>query len=86
MAKYRIQFKNSVAKDLRNFPKKDVRKILRKIDALAEDPRPLGAKKLTGSDYYRVRQGAYRIVYEVVDDALIVYIIKTAHRSNIYRQ
>ena len=85
MARYRIQFKNSVAKDLRNFPKKDVKKILGKIDALAENPRPPGVKKLSGSDYYRVRQGMYRIVYEVVDDTLIVYVIKVAHRSSIYR-
>ena len=85
MARYRIQFKSSVAKDLRNFPKKDVKKILGKIDALAENPRPPGVKKLSGSDYYRVRQGMYRIVYEVVDDTLIVYVIKVAHRSSIYR-
>jgi len=81
MARYRIQFKNSVTKDLRNFPKKDVKKILRKIDTLAEDPRPPGVKRLSGSDYYRVRQGVYRIVYEIVDDALIVYVIKTVLKS-----
>ena len=85
MARYRIQFKNSVAKDLRNIAKKDVKKILRTIDALAEDPRPAGAKKLSGSDYYRVRHGMYRIVYEIRDDVLIVYVIKVAHRSSIYR-
>ena len=85
MARYRIQFKNSVAKDLRNFPKKDVKKNLGKIDALAEDPRPLGVRKLSGSDCYRVRQGLYGIVYEIVDDALTVYVIKVAHRSSIHR-
>lgn len=85
MARYRIQFKNSVAKDLRSYPKKDIKKILGRIDTLAEDPRPPGAKKLSGSDYYRVRQGMYRIVYEIVGDALIVYVIKVAHRSSIYR-
>jgi mRNA interferase RelE/StbE len=85
MAKYRIQFKNSVAKDLRSFPKSDVKKILGKINTLAQDPRPPGAKKLSGSDYYRVRQGVYRIVYEIVDDALIVYAVKAAHRSSIYK-
>ena len=85
MARYRIQFKNSVARDLRSFPKKDIKRILGKIDALAEDPRPPGVKKLSGSDYYRVRQGVCRIVYEIVDDALIVYAITVAHRSSIYR-
>lgn len=85
MAKYRIQFKDSVAKDLRSFPKKDVKKILRKIEALADEPRPAGVKKLSSSDYFRVRQGVYRIVYEIVDDALIVYVIKVSHRSTVYR-
>ena len=85
MARYRIQFKNSVARDLRSFPKRDVKKILGKVDALAEDPRPPGVKKPSGSDYYRVRQGVYRIVYEIVDDALLVYVITVAHRSSIYR-
>ena len=85
MAQYRILFRKSVAKDLRVFPKKDVKKILRKIDTLAEDPRPPGVKRLSGSDYYRVRQGVYRIVYEIVDDALIVYVIKVARRASIYR-
>ena len=84
MARYRVQFKNSVAKDLRGFPKKDVKEILNKIDLLAENPRPSGVKKLSGSNYYRVRQGVYRIVYEIVDDALFVYVIKVAHRSSVY--
>ena len=84
MARYRIQFKNSVAKDLGNLPKQDVKKILGKIDTLADDPRPPGVKKLSSSDYYRVRQGIYRIVYEIVDDALIVTRIKVAHRSSVY--
>ena len=57
-----FHFKNSVARDLRNFPKKDIKNILGKIDALAENPRPSGVKKLSGSEYYRVRQGPYRIV------------------------
>ena len=85
MAKYRIQFKKSVARDLRNFHNKDVKKILAKIEALAEDPRPPGVKKLSGRDYYRVRQGMYRIVYEIADDLLIVYVIRVAHRSSVYR-
>lgn len=72
MASYRVLFKKSVAKDLRNLPKKDLGKVLRKIESLAEDPWPPGVKKLSVGGYYRVRQGAYRIVYEVVDDALVV--------------
>ena len=85
MAKYRVQLKNSVAKDLRNIPKQDVQIIPKKIDTLAEEPRPPDANKLPGSDYYRVRQGMYRFVYAIVDEALIITVIKVAHRSSIYR-
>jgi mRNA interferase RelE/StbE len=75
MAKYKLLFKKSVAKDLRSLPKSDVRKILRRIDTLAEDPRALGSKKLSDQEYYRVRQGVYRIIYEILDEQLIVHVI-----------
>ena len=84
MARYKLLFKKSVAKDLRALPKKDVRNILRRIDALAEQPRATGCKKLSAREYYRVRQGVYRIIYEILDDQLIVHIIKVAHRSKVY--
>lgn len=85
MAKYKLLFKKSVSKDLRSLPKPDVRKILQKIDALSEDPRAAGSKKLSGQEYFRVRQGAYRIIYEILDDQFIVHVIKVAHRSRSYR-
>jgi len=74
MASYRVEFKRSVAKDLRSIPRSDVRRILKRIDALADDPRPHGAEKLTSSEFYRVCQSAYRIVYEIRDDILVVVI------------
>jgi len=86
MAKYSINFKASVTKDLRAIPKQDVARILSRINALAENPRADGCIKLTGNDCYRVRQGLYRIVYEIQDDRLIVLVIKVGHRSSIYDQ
>jgi mRNA interferase RelE/StbE len=85
MAKYKLLFKKSVARDLRALPNGDVRKILRRIDALADDPRAVGCQKLSGREFYRVRQGAYRIVYGIIDDQLIVHIIKVGHRSKVYQ-
>ncbi len=85
MARYRIQFKKSVAKDLRSIPNKDIKQILARIDSLADDPRPRGVKKLSGNEYYRIRQGSYRIIYALVDDVLLVYVINVAHRSGAYR-
>lgn len=80
MASYELAFKKSVAKDLRAFPKRDVKRILDRIRRLAEDPRPPGCEKLSGRDRYRVRQGVYRIVYEIADARLIVLIVRIGHR------
>lgn len=84
MASYRLRFKRSVAKDLRGIPKRDVRQILKRIEALAEDPRPRGSEKLTDQERYRVRQGRYRILYEVQDDVLLVVVVRVAKRSEAY--
>lgn len=85
MARYRLVFRKSVAKDFRPIPKKDVARILERIDALQEDPRPVGSEKLSGQARYRVRQGVYRIIYEIADDRLVVTVVKVGHRRNVYR-
>lgn len=71
MAEYKIFFKESVWKDIKNVPKKDLKRILSRIERLGDNPRPTGCEKLTGQELYRVRQGNYRIVYSVQDDALL---------------
>ena len=86
MARYRIVFKKSVAKDLRRIPKEDVTRILRRIDALAKEPRPAGAEKLSEQERYRVRQGVYRILYEIADEELIVTVVNVGHRREVYRR
>ena len=85
MAKYRLIFKQSVAKDLRDIPNKDVARVLRRTRALSDDPRAPGCEKLSGQERYRVRQGVYRIIYEIVDDVLVVVVVKVGHRGEIYR-
>ena len=85
MAKYKITFKKSVAKDLRAIPNQDVKRILNRIDSLAENPRAEGCIKLSGQERYRVRQGLYRILYEIIDDRLVVHVVKIGHRSSIYK-
>ena len=85
MAGYKLFFKKSVQKDFDAIPKKDLRRILNRIKALAENPRPVGCEKLTGQERYRLRQGRYRIVYSIQDDALTVWGMKVGHRKHIYR-
>ena len=85
MAAYKIFFKKSVQKDFNVIPKKDLKKIFERIEALAEDPRPPGCEKLTGQQRYRLRQGRYRILYSIQDDELTVWDVKVGHRKDIYR-
>ena len=85
MAAYKIFFKKSVEKDFKVIPKKDLVKILERIEALAEEPRPPGCEKLSGQQKYRLRQGRYRILYSVQDDELTIYVVKVGHRRDIYR-
>jgi mRNA interferase RelE/StbE len=84
MERYSLVFKKSVVKDLKRIPEKDVRRILRRIDALCGDPRGEGCLKLSDQEKYRVRQGVYRIIYEIKDLQLIVQVVKVAHRGSVY--
>jgi mRNA interferase RelE/StbE len=86
MVNYKIRFKKSFAKDIRSVPNKDVKKILQRINALAINPRGDGCIKLSGQERYRVRQGSYRIIYEIKDIEVVVLIVKVAHRSQIYNK
>ena len=72
-------------RDLRGIPKTEVRRLLKRIEALGNEPRPAGCEKLTGRDLYRIRQRLYRIVYSVDDAAVIIEVIKVGHRREVYR-
>ncbi len=86
MAQYKIFFKKSVEKDLKIISKRDLSKILEKIELLQVDPRPVGSEKLTGQERYRIRQGNYRIVYSIQDYELTVWVVKVGHRRDIYKK
>ena len=85
MAEYKIFFKRSAVKDLDPIPKKDLQRIIKRIDSLKEDPRPPGCEKLTGQERYRIRQGNYRIIYSIQDQELTIWVVKIGHRRDIYR-
>ena len=85
MESYKLVFKKSVAKDLRTLPKQDIAKILQRFDELQINPRPPGCEKLSGQERYRVRQGVYRIIYEITDKTLTVCVVKVGHRREVYR-
>lgn len=83
MAAYRIFIKQSAAHELEGLAKKDLAKVLARIEALGDNPRPEVAEKLVGVELWRIRQGAYRIVYSIEDDFLTVWIVKVGHRREV---
>lgn len=85
MGRYRVVFRKSVARDMRRIPNRDLRRILATIDSLSEDPRPAGVEKLSELERYRVRQGDYRIIYEIEDADVIIIVVKVGHRRDVYR-
>lgn len=85
MASYSLLIKPSAVKELEALPTKDRRRIISRIHGLATDPRPHGCEKLSGLDQYRVRQGDYRVVYSVNDEAAAVVVVKVGHRRDVYR-
>ncbi|OIP99868.1 MAG: addiction module antitoxin [Zetaproteobacteria bacterium CG2_30_46_52] len=85
MASYKVCFKDSVRKDLKNRPKKDVLRISAKIESLAENPTPPQAEMLSGDTKYRIRQSVYRILYQIEEDILMVCIVKVGLRRDVYR-
>lgn len=85
MVEYKLLFKGSVYKDLKVLSRSDLKRILSKIEELAQNPRPASSQKLSGLELFRVRQGRYRIVYSVQDRELVVHVIKVGHRKDVYR-
>ena len=86
MARYRLFIKPSAVKEIDAIPtRKDRRRVVDRIESLADDPRPSGCQKLSGADKYRVRQGRYRILYAIRDERLIVTVVRVAHRKDAYR-
>ena len=85
MGAFKIFFKKSVEKDLSRIEKNELKKIISRISELAEDPRPPGCEILTGSERYRIRQGRYRILYSIQDSELTIWVVKVAHRKDVYK-
>ena len=85
MANYDLRIKPSAVKELEDRQAKDRRRIVGRIQNLAEEPRPRGCEKLSGRDRYRLRQGDFRILFEVDDGAETVTVVKIGHRRDVYR-
>ena len=82
---YELRIKPSAVKELRELQEKDRRRLVARIQALGDDCRPRGCEKLTGGDRYRVRQGVFRVLYELDDESRAVTVFKIGHRRDVYR-
>jgi mRNA interferase RelE/StbE len=86
MASYRLEWRRSATKDLRQIATADVPRIVAVAEALAEDPFPPGCTKLAGSERsYRIRVGDYRILYDVFSGRLLIEVVKVGHRKDVYK-
>lgn len=85
MASYRVLIKPSAAKELESVPSKDRRRVATRIKALGSNPLPPGCERLSVLERYRVRQGNYRVLYEIQDDVLVVLVVKVGHRKDVHR-
>jgi mRNA interferase RelE/StbE len=82
---YSLQIKKSAAKALAKISKNDRIRLIEAIDRLREEPNAGGVLKGEFAGLRRLRVGSYRIIYEVVDDQLVVLVVRVAHRRDVYR-
>ena len=84
---YRVEIAPAAQRQLRKLKKLAQRRILASLEALAENPRPAGMKKLSGApELYRIREGDYRIIYQIQEEVLLVLVVKVGHRKDVYRR
>jgi len=85
--KYFVEFRPAVLKSMKQLPLKDLRRIKKKIDELAENlPNPSTTKMKGNNPFYKVRSGDYRIIYEIHDDRLVILVVKVGHRKDVYKR
>lgn len=82
---YTVEFSPAAAREFRKLGREIQLRLRPRIDALADDPRPSGAKKLKGSDLWRIRVGDHRVVYAIRNQVLVVLVVRIAHRREVYR-
>jgi len=84
MSVYKITISRPAQKQLQKLPDNIARQLTNSIYKLAENPRPVGYKKLKGRDGYRIKSGDYRIIYEIFDEVLLIEVVALGHRKDIY--
>ncbi|MDD5190878.1 MAG: type II toxin-antitoxin system RelE/ParE family toxin [Dehalococcoidales bacterium] len=82
---YSIELRRPVQRALDRLPKRDFNAVVKALKSLADEPRQKGVEKLKNTGLWRIRQGDYRIVYNIVDIQKQVIVVRIGHRREIYR-
>jgi mRNA interferase RelE/StbE len=82
---YKVEVRRRVQRRLDKLPQSDYQKVISAIQDLMHTPRPRGIEKVKSTGLWRIRQGGYRIIYAIDDDAHLVTIVRVGHRREIYR-
>lgn len=83
---YEVLLERAAQRDLKRLPAEDFHRVIPHIKALAENPRPSGCRKITGSKSdWRIRVGHYRVIYEIDEKAKAVRVVRVRHRREVYR-
>ncbi len=85
--RYSIEFRPAVLKILKRFPKRDLVRIKKKIEALGSNLLAPDTTRMKGANsFHKVRSGDYRIIYETHDARLVILIVKVGHRKDVYKK
>lgn len=83
---YKVKIVGAAKRQLRRLSKENQRRILDKIEKLSQNPRPYGYKQLQNEEnLFRIRVGDFRVIYKIHNEILVVLVLKTAHRREVYR-
>ena len=83
---YQIIIERTARKDIQKINQPDQVRVIQSIELLADEPRPEGCKKLKGREAWRIRVGNYRVIYEILDNLLIITVITVGHRRDVYKK
>jgi mRNA interferase RelE/StbE len=87
VGRYAVYLKPSAERVLKRLPVAVQKRIVVAVEALSDEPRPVGVVKLSGAEnLWRIRVGNHRVAYEIHDDRLLVLVLRVAHRRDVYRR
>jgi len=81
---YEVLILRRAQKELADLPKVDYGRVRDAVAGLADDPRPVGCKKLVGREGWRIRSGDYRVIYEIDDAGEKITVLHIGHRRDVY--